>query len=225
MNTSTFLRNTLAAATLFSLTTVAAWAQDSQLRPVGSFERVEASGAINVVLRQGATTEVKVEAQPDVLARVRTEVEGGTLKLYRERQKGSFSGLGKSEKVTVYVTCPRLTGLAVSGASDVKGESPLTADAFSIKASGASDVTLQITARQLTAHASGASDIRLTGRVDSQQVQVSGASDYRAYELRSQQADVQASGASDAFVYVDGELTSRRSGASDVHYKGNTRLK
>ncbi|RTQ49770.1 DUF2807 domain-containing protein [Hymenobacter gummosus] len=225
MNTLTTLRRTFAAAALLTVSATAAWAQDGQLRPVGSFERVEASGAINVVLRQGATTEVKVEAQPEVLARVRTEVEGGTLKLYRERQKGRVTGMGKAEKVTVYVTCPRLTGLSVSGASDVKGESPLTADAFSIKASGASDVTLQLTAKQLTATASGASDIRLTGRVESQQVHVSGASDYRAYELRSQQADVQASGASDAFVYVDGELTAHRSGASDVHYKGNARLK
>jgi hypothetical protein len=223
MNTPSTFGKTLATALLIGFSSVAAWAQ-GQLRPVAAFEQLEASGAINVVLRQGPATEVKVEASPEVLARVRTEVDGKTLKIYRERQKGSLH-TGKSEKVTVYVTCPRLTGLSVSGASDVRGESPLTAEAFTLKASGASDVSLQLTAQQLTASASGASDIRLTGQVERQQVQVSGASDYRAYELRSQQADVQASGASDAFVYVDGELTSRRSGASDVHYKGNARLK
>ncbi|RAK68189.1 head GIN domain-containing protein [Hymenobacter edaphi] len=217
------LRSAALAATFIGASALAALAQEgAQLRPVGSFEQVRASGAINVVLRQGPA-EVKVEATPEVLAQVRTEVEGNTLKIYREKS-GSFH-FGKTEKVTVYVTSPRLSGIEVSGASDVKGASPISAEQFSIKVSGASDVTLQLTARQLTAHASGASDIRLTGRVERQQVHVSGASDYRAYELQSQQAQVEASGASDAFVYVDGELNSHSSGASDVHYKGKARLK
>ncbi|GAB3829999.1 head GIN domain-containing protein [Hymenobacter jeollabukensis] len=216
------LRSAALTATLIGTSALAALAQDAgaQLRPVGSFEQVRASGAINVVLRQGPA-EVKVEAAPSVLAQVRTEVDGNTLKIYREKSGGM--NWGKSEKVTVYVTSPRLSGVEVSGASDVKGASPISAEQFSIKASGASDVTLQLTAQQLTAHASGASDIRLTGRVERQQVHVSGASDYRAYELQSQQAQVEASGASDAFVYVDGELNAHSSGASDVHYKGKAR--
>lgn len=217
-----FSLRSAALATLFiGASTLGARAQDGgQLRPVGSFEQVRASGAINVVLRQGPA-EVRVEATPEVLAKVRTEVEGTTLKIYREKS-GTFS-FGKTEKVTVYVTSPRLSGVEVSGASDVKGASPIAAEQFSIKASGASDVTLQLTAQQLSAHASGASDIRLTGRVERQQVHVSGASDYRAYELKSQTAQVEASGASDAFVYVDGELNAHTSGASDVHYKGKGR--
>lgn len=214
------LRSAALATLLVSSSALTALAQDGgQLRPVGSFEQVRASGAINVVLRQGPA-EVRVEATPEVLAKVRTEIEGTTLKIYREKSGFSF---GKTEKVTVYVTSPRLTGVEVSGASDVKGASPISAEQFSIRASGASDVTLQLTAQQLTAQASGASDIRLTGRVERQQVSVSGASDYRAYELKSQDAKVEASGASDAFVYVDGELNAHTSGASDVHYKGKGR--
>lgn len=220
MKPQSSFRSAALAALFIGTSTLAALAQDGgQLRPVGSFEQVRASGAINVVLRQGPA-EVRVEATPEVLAKVRTEVEGGTLKIYREKSGFSF---GKSEKVTVYVAAPHLTGVEVSGASDVKGASPISAEQFSIKASGASDVTLQLTAQQLTAHASGASDIRLTGRVERQQVHVSGASDYRAYELKSQHAQVDASGASDAFVYVDQQLDAHTSGASDVHYKGKGR--
>lgn len=217
---STF-RSAALAALFIGASALTTLAQDGgQPRPVGAFEQVRASGAINVVLRQGPA-EVRVDAPADVLAKVRTEVEGNTLKIYREKS-GGFN-FGKTEKVTVYVTAPRLTGVEVSGASDVKGASPISAEQFSIKASGASDVTLQLTAQQLTAHASGASDIRLTGRVERQQVHVSGASDYRAYELKSQHAQVDASGASDAFVYVDQELDAHTSGASDVHYKGKGR--
>lgn len=222
MLTPSLLR-TLAFTLGFGLTQLAALAQ-GQTRPVGSFERLDASGAVNVFVKQGPTAEVRVEAEPEVLARVRTEVQGGTLKIYRQQRKGISMGNLKAERVSVYVTCPQLSGIAVSGASDVKGETPFTANDFTIQASGASDVTLQLTAKTLKANASGASDIRLTGRVERQQVNVSGSSDYRAFDLLSQQAEVAASGASDAYVNVDGDLAMRSSGASDVHYKGKARV-
>jgi hypothetical protein len=147
---------------------------------------------------------------------VKTEVRGNTLTIYRD--KGfSFSEMLRSKTVKVYITTPQLSGIEVSGASDVKGETPISADDFRINASGASDVTLTLNAKSLTTNASGASDVRLDGRVERQQVDISGSSDYRASDLHSRKADVQASGASDAYVFVDDELLAHSSGASDVH--------
>ncbi|OON67841.1 head GIN domain-containing protein [Hymenobacter sp. CRA2] len=217
MNT---FRYSLAAAALVVCSSVAALAQ--QVRPVSSFEQVHASGAVNVVLQQGAATEVKVDGPTDEVAHIITEVQDGKLRIRHDGHDHSV--FSKKDKVTVYVSCPRLTGVQLSGASDLKSVGAFTADNFQLQVSGASDVTMQLNAKQLTASASGASDIRLTGRVEQQQVHVSGASDYRAYDLHSQQATVQASGASDAYVYVDQELSARSSGASDVHYKGKGRL-
>ncbi|AYA37636.1 DUF2807 domain-containing protein [Hymenobacter oligotrophus] len=224
MRTALLFR-TLAVAALVVSAQAVALAQ-GPLRQVNSFERVSASGAVNVVLRQAAAQEVRVEARPEVAARVRTEVANGTLRIYREpgNSWGSSMTRSKDDQVTVYVTAPAFTGVEVSGASDLKASSPIQADKFSIRVSGASDVTLQLNAQSLLANASGASDIRLTGQVAQQEVQVSGSSDYRAYELKSQKATVQASGASDAYVYVDGNLQARSSGASDVHYKGRARV-
>lgn len=221
MQTSTFLK-ALAVAALAGFTPLAAWAQ-SQMRQVAAFQQVKASGAINVFVKQGPATEVRVEAAPDVASHIRTEVQGNTLSIYRDKSV-SFNLLNK-EKVNVYVTSPRLTGIEVSGASDVKGQSTITADAFSIRASGASDVTLTLDAQSLSASASGASDLRLSGKVGRQQVQLSGSSDYRAYELLSRTANVQASGSSDAYVFVQEELSSNSSGASDIYNKGKARVR
>ncbi|WP_426493445.1 head GIN domain-containing protein [Hymenobacter sp. 102] len=192
-----------------------------QLRNVSGFEQLKASGAIDVVLTQGPATQVKVDAEPGVLEHVRTEVQGNTLVLYREN---GLSSLLSNKKVTVYITCPTLTRVEVSGASDVKSTTPFTADTFTIRASGASDVTLHLNVKNLSATASGASDLRLTGRAEQQQVQLSGSSDYKGYELHSRRASVQASGASDAYVSVTETLQSRASGSSDVHYKGKPRV-
>ncbi|MDU0369715.1 head GIN domain-containing protein [Hymenobacter endophyticus] len=196
-------------------------AQAQQLRPVSGFQQLKASGAIDVYIKQGSTTEVRVEAEPDVLTHVHTEVKGATLLMYRDQ---GLSSLLSNKKVSVYITCPTLTGVEVSGASDVKSETTFTADTFTIRASGASDVTMRLNVKTLTATASGASDLRLTGQAERQQITISGSSDYKGYELQSRTASVQASGASDAYVAVTDELQSRASGASDVHYKGKPRL-
>ncbi|MBT9393177.1 DUF2807 domain-containing protein [Hymenobacter sp. NST-14] len=190
-----------------------------QRRSVGSFEKLRASGACDVVLTQGATTEVKVVTDGELEPYIKTEVQDGTLTIYRA--KDAPSSWFSTHKVTVYVTCPRLRGIETSGASDVRSTSTFEADEFTIKASGASDVTLGLNTRQLTVTASGASDVELRGRADRQQVRLSGSSDYKASDLQSQQADVQASGASDASVSAR-QLTSHASGASDIHNRTKT---
>ncbi|MBO0356857.1 DUF2807 domain-containing protein [Hymenobacter sp. BT186] len=215
------LLSVLATTALVGLSACSSVAQ--QQRSVGSFQMVKASGAINLYVRQGPTTKVEVDADEDVLESVKTEVRGNTLTIYRDKNF-SLTGMLRSKTVKVYITTPQLAGIEVSGASDVKGETPISADDFRIQASGASDVTLTLNAKSLTTNASGASDIRLDGRVERQQVDISGSSDYRASDLRSRKASVQASGASDAYVYVDDELQARSSGASDVHNKGRARV-
>ncbi|MFD2785784.1 head GIN domain-containing protein [Hymenobacter rubripertinctus] len=215
MRTDSFLRAG-AAVTLFSLFTLSA-GHAQQRRSVGNFDKLKASGACDVVLVQGATTEVKVVTDGELERYIKTEVQNGTLTIYRDKDAPS-SWFG-THKVTVYVTCPRLSGIETSGACDIKSTSTFEADNFTIKASGASDVTLGLNTRLLTVTASGASDVELRGRADRQQVRLSGSSDYKATNLQSQQADVQASGSSDAYVSA-AQLTSHASGASDIYNRG-----
>jgi hypothetical protein len=199
-------------------------AQVKQARQTGAFSAIRASGAVDVRLKQGTQTAVVLEAREEVLSYMRTEVQNGVLRIYRDHDKEGMSAslrnlLNSSDnKVIVYITVPKLTGVELSGASEVKSESAFTADDFSIKASGASEVTLSLKAKTLAVSASGASDIHLSGQVERQQVHISGSSDYHASDLLSKQATVEASGASDAYVSAE-SLSSHASGASDVHNK------
>jgi len=193
-------------------------------RQVGSFQAVESSGGIDVVLTQGAGTAVVVEASDEAQAHLVTKAEGGTLKIGWESGFSWKSLLSNSRKASVYITCPRLTALSLSGGADAKGQSTFSADDFRIQASGGSDVKLSLTAKTLTCSASGGSDVDLSGRVERQTVDISGGSDYSAFGLRSTTATVRASGGSDASLTVEGELTASAGGGSDVHYKGAARL-
>lgn len=221
----------LGTAVALALTTPGAHAQQRQARPVsGSFERVESSGGIDVYLAQGPAAAVAVEALPEALPHVVTEVRDGTLSVHWEKDFSwqkmmSWNGLSSRQRgVKVYITAPRLTGLALSGGADAHGQTPLRADDFSIRASGGSDVTLALQAKTVRAESSGGSDVTLTGKVERQDMHFSGGSDYHGFGLQSTTATISASGGSDADVWVDGELTANASGGSDLHYKGTARL-
>ncbi|MBD2766937.1 DUF2807 domain-containing protein [Hymenobacter sp. BT664] len=207
-----------------AVTACTAEAQVKQPRQLNDFQVVSSSGGIDVFLTSGPTTSVVVEAAPQAQAHVVTEVKNGTLTIGWERNYSWRNLLSAARKVNVYITCPRLMGLALSGGSDAKSESNFTAEEFHINASGGSDVKMALTAKSLKVEASGGSDVSLSGRVERQHVVVSGGSDYKAYALPSSTTKVDASGGSDVYVTVSGELSSSASGGSDVHYKGNAHL-
>jgi hypothetical protein len=213
-----------AAVAVVSFTSCTAQAQVKQPRQISDFRQVSSSGGIDVFLTQGSTTSVVVEAAPQAQDHVVTEVKNGTLSIGWESGYSWRRLLSAARKVNVYITCPQLAGLSLSGGSDAKSESTFTADDFRLSASGGSDVRMALTAKSLAVEASGGSDINLSGRVERQSVAVSGGSDYKAYGLQSTTARVEASGGSDAYLTVSGELSSSASGGSDVHYKGAARL-
>ncbi|MCB2409241.1 head GIN domain-containing protein [Hymenobacter lucidus] len=214
----------LCGAALFSTSVVQA--QVKQPRPVAGFEAVHTGGGIDVFLTQGPTAAVVVDASSEAQSHILTTVKNGTLVVGWEPNYSWKKMLpGKSTgKVSVYITCPSLTALSVSGGSDARGETAFTADNMRLSASGGGDIQLTLTAKTLTSDASGGSDITVAGRAERQKVSVSGGSDYRAFNLQSTTAEVSASGGSDAELSVDGELKSSASGGSGVRYKGSAKL-
>ena len=225
MAASLLPRRLLGAAALTLLAASAALAQQKQTRsPGAAFEQVQSGGGIDVYLTQGPTAAVTVESQPELLPRVVTEVKNGTLIIRWEKDFQPWKIANKPFQARVYITAPRLTGLSLSGGADAHGQTPLVDDDFRIEASGGADVTLQLQVKNLWADASGGSDLTLTGRAETQEVNSSGGSDYRGFGLQSTTARIEASGGSDAEVWVEGDLTANASGGSDLRYKGAGRV-
>ncbi|TGE19751.1 head GIN domain-containing protein [Hymenobacter elongatus] len=214
----------LLGTVLLSATT--APAQVKQTRPVEAFQAVQTGGGIDVFLTQGPTAAVVVDAAGAAQSHILTTVKNGTLVIGWEPNYSWKKMLpGKSTgKVSVYITCPSLRALSVSGGSDARGETSFTTDDMRLTASGGGDIHLALTAKALTSNATGGSDITVAGRAERQKVSVSGGSNYHAFGLQSTAAEVSASGGSDADVSVDGELKSTTSGGSGVRYKGTARL-
>jgi hypothetical protein len=166
----------------------------SETRAVSGFTKVDAGGAVNVEIVTRKDFSVVVETDDNLLANIKTETSGDTLKIYSE------DSISPKTPINVKISMPAVEGLDLSGASS-GSVSGVKSDALELKASGASKIRIDGATNELTANASGASTID-------------------AESLKTVDANIEASGASRAAVAATGELNVEASGASKVVYVG-----
>jgi len=166
----------------------------SEQRSVSGFSKVDAGGALNIELAAQKDFSVVIEADDNLLQYIKTEVSGDTLKIYTEGK------ISMQKKASVKISMPEVKALNISGASTAS-ISNVKADALNLNASGASKITIDGEANDLTVEASGASGIN-------------------AEALKVVNADVEASGASSATISAANEVKADASGASSIYYTG-----
>jgi hypothetical protein len=176
-----------------------------------SFTGITVGGAMKVTLIQAEEQSVYIESDDNLFSEISAEVKNGTLQL-------STKNIRKATKLSAIITAPEINLIDASGASDVKGENVINTTAFTLKASGASNVVLEVEADNMETLLSGASKANLSGNVTSHRAKLSGASKLSAGKLETSVTHVDGSGASDAFVSANDKLTSNLSGASKVRY-------
>ena len=193
----------------------------SENRNETGFNRLDVSGAIDVYIKQDSSTSVKVEADDNILQYVIVNSSGSTLEIHTEHNVR----LKPSHKIKVYVTNPDYKELSVSGASSIRSENEISStDALHIEITGASEGRLELNAPKVSVNLGGASNANLRGRTKDFEGDASGASEIRGFDLLSENANVEASGASHIEVFASVRLEGQSSGASSVNYKGNAQV-
>ena len=186
-----------------------------ETRKVSSFNTIEVSGAFDIIIKQGASEEVTVETDQNILPLVRTDVSGNTLKIETRKP------VHHTTMLKVYVTVKDLKMIDISGAVNVQSDGRLTVPELSIDGSGASDAKLDIAVQKLKLDCSGASKLKFTGTAGDVNMELSGASDIFGYDLAAENYDIEISGAGNAQINVSKKLHAEISGAGSVKYKGS----
>jgi len=190
----------------------------SENRTASGFNSIDVSGAIDVYVKQDSTTSVKVETDDNILEYVEVHTEGSTLEIYTE---GNIR-LRPSGKIKVYISNPQYKDLQVSGASSIRGENEITSsEALHVEISGESEGRLELNAPKVSVNLTGASNASIKGKTKDFEGGASGASEIRGFDLLTENADVDASGASSIEIYASVRIAGQASGASSVNYKGN----
>jgi hypothetical protein len=186
-----------------------------EVRAVQDFQAVALEGVGTLLIEQGETEALTIEAEPKVLERIATEVTAGRLTIQPDR---SFR---TREPITYYLTVTQLNAIELTGAGRVE-VAELSTDQLRVQGNGAGAVVISdLTANTLDVTVAGNVQAEVAGTVDSQTVAASDAASYAAAELESRVTSVSASGATQVTVNVTESLDAQVSGAAQVEYIGD----
>ena len=186
-------------------------------RSTSEFNSIDVSGAIDVYVRQDSAASVKVEADDNILEYIEVHTEGSRLEIYTENN----IRLRPTHKIKVYISNPQYKEIHVSGASSIRCENEITSDVLDVNLTGASEGRLEINAPRISVNVTGASNASIKGKTKDFEGRASGASEIKGFDLLSENADVDASGASHIEIFASVRIDGQSSGASSVSYKGN----
>ena len=169
----------------------------SEARDVSGFTEVELKGVGNLSLEQTGSESLTVEAEEDVLPKIRTEVENKRLIISPERN----TSINTTKPINYKLAVKDLNSLEVSGSGNVEAK--------------------DINTDELAVTIGGTGDVEIRGSADSQEVEISGSGEYRAGDLESKEATIDVRGSGLATVNVSDELEAEVSGSGSVEYIGD----
>jgi hypothetical protein len=198
-----------------------------ETRVATGFSRIEIDGQADVILRQGTSEGVTIEATAQALRRIETEVHDRTLSITLTDQRHWWDwifggGATRSPRITIeFINLER-----VEAEGSVKfTANTLKTDDLRLDFSGACTLRIgDLQASRLRLDGAGAIKAELAGNVLAQFIDLSGASSYQAAGLVSESAVLQVSGAGKAVINASKTLKVEISGAGVVQYVGNPKL-
>ncbi len=190
-------------------------------RHLSGFHAVNVAGSFDVLIKQGSTESVVVDAPADVISYVLTEVNGGTLKIYTKDTKDGWRNLFNNKKIVVYVTVKTVDAISLTGSGDVDFKNGLTANSLKLSLTGSGDVSGKVSAKSLEASVTGSGDMKVWGRAETSSVNLTGSGDYSGSDLTTTNTSASIGGSGDVSVNASGNLQARVAGSGDIHYSGH----
>jgi carbon monoxide dehydrogenase subunit G len=164
-------------------------------RHVNDFHAVEIKTGVDVNFTRSDDTDVELSGDDNLLKLIRTDVSRGVLTI------SSTESYQTKSPLTVSLTGPHLSSIAMHGAGDIK-----LADLKE------NDLSLQL---------NGSGDVSATGSVGQLNVLLNGSSDVEAEELLSENANIQILGSGDIAVNAKQSLDVSIIGSGNVKYYGH----
>ncbi|GAB2790748.1 hypothetical protein GCM10027275_39600 [Rhabdobacter roseus] len=194
-------------------------AQGTRTFNVSNFSRLSMGSAFQVEVRQGSQYSLKATGDQQDLDDLEASVSNRTLRVrYQENKRRN-----RRERISITITMPTLEGVDFSGASQVNVSGFNDTKSMAINISGASKVTMDVSAERVSLDLSGASVLTLNGKGNVLNGRISGASVFKGKDFPVKEANLDASGASNAAIVANASLTAEASGASTISYSGNAR--
>jgi len=189
----------------------------TEVKYFSGYEALDISHAFTVYVNFSDTEEIiEIEAEENLHPYITVRKIGDVLYIGLQDHVDIWG----NATLNVYITTKNVVDYTASGASGFIVEDKISANTISIDLSGASSFRGDLEATNVNANLSGASDIEIEGNANTFDVMASGASSIKDYGFILDNLYIDLSGASDAYLTVNNEISVRASGASTLYYKG-----
>jgi hypothetical protein len=189
----------------------------SQVRKIGSFDKIKATKGINVTLTEGSKEEVRVEIENGSLNDVVTQLKNKQLTVKMKTK------IYNDVAIQVYVTYVDLREIDAGTGASIDADNTIIADKLILEAGTDAKIKLDVDVNAIEASVS-AGRIELSGKVESQLVKANNWGKYLAYELESQEAIAKANTGAKVEVTVNKSLKATVSNGADIKYKGKPEM-
>lgn len=194
----------------------------SEQRNADVTDKIKSYGNFDIVVVQGTSKSITVQADENLLPYIVTENKDGALVV---KAKENYN-LSSNNKILVTVTTDKLSELAVAGSGNVRGEGKFVgSDHLKLNIAGTGNVTLDVNTPDIDSDIAGTGSITLTGETKSSKIEITGMGDYNAEKLLSESVAIRITGSGNAKVHAENNLDIHIAGSGNVDYSGNAAVK
>ncbi len=192
-------------------------AQQTEIRPLGSFKGIKVSQAIDAYLKKGDKESARIVISGGSVEDVITQIEGSSLRIKLRDGKHFWNNV----HVKVYVTYVNLEKIAASSAASVFSEGEINADHIDINVSSAANVEVSLNVNSAMVDTSSAGEVVVEGKSKKLEVEASSAGEVDAYRLESETVVARVSSGGEAKIAVSKDFEAHASSGGDIRYRGN----
>ncbi|MDE3253258.1 MAG: DUF2807 domain-containing protein [Bacteroidota bacterium] len=189
-----------------------------ETRSLSGFSAVSSSGSWDVMIAYGQSNSIEVEGDENLLPYIETQVINGKLLIGSTKH----SNLRSKNKITLYITMTKVTGISLSGSGDIIGNGKFGNEGTTdFKLSGSGSIRLDFQKiRDVNLAISGSGNIRLSGSAESVRTKISGSGNIDCSQLISDRVVAYVSGSGNTKVNANTSLEAHISGSGNIYYSG-----
>lgn len=168
----------------------------SESRSLPTFSKIVLEGSMDIVATAGASAQTfDISGDSNILPLIKTEVRGGVLHVYCDKNYSTKS------KLIITTSLTSLEAVTIEGSGDIKGNT--------------------INSETMSAEIDGSGDISLNGTAKKLHVSINGSGDANTRELTADDVHIDINGSGNAFVQANSSLHIEINGSGDVEYIGS----
>jgi hypothetical protein len=192
----------------------------TETRPVSDFNTIRLDGAGRLLISQGSSESLEIQAEDNLINELTSQVEGNTLVLgYQERPWRK--SILPTRPVVYNLVVTDLVKLIVNGAGDIDLQS-LQTEVLVLEINGAGNFEItDLTAENLSVNLTGTGSITVSGVVAEQKVNLDGAGSHQAGDLQTRSTAIEINGLGSGTVWATESLEISINGGGTVSYYGS----